>query len=168
MKLRPSNAKSWMTCTAQPSFLEQVADQLPPENTTFTGPGTEAHALAAKWLETGVEPEFPSAEMHAAVKGYVELVRATMSEGDALCVEQRVNLSYPTTANGGTIDALIIGPNRLTILDLKYGQGVSVEAEQNPQLAIYAMSALIGLRESGLYELGEDTLISMFLSLIHI
>lgn len=47
----------------------------------------------------------------------------------------------------GTSDAIVLTDEALFIIDLKYGQGVSVEANDNDQLAIYAESFI---RERGL------------------
>jgi hypothetical protein len=40
----------------------------------------------------------------------------------------------------GTSDAIVLNDEALYVIDLKYGQGVSVEAQDNDQLAIYAES----------------------------
>lgn len=42
----------------------------------------------------------------------------------------------------GTSDALIIADGTLRIIDLKYGTGIAVSAEDNPQLKCYSMGAL--------------------------
>jgi len=42
----------------------------------------------------------------------------------------------------GTGDCIIIADKTLHIIDFKYGQGVLVEAEQNPQMMLYALGAL--------------------------
>jgi len=42
----------------------------------------------------------------------------------------------------GTSDAVIVSPVHVEIVDLKYGQGVWVEARGNPQLRLYGVGAL--------------------------
>lgn len=42
----------------------------------------------------------------------------------------------------GTGDCLIIANKTLYIIDLKYGRGVLVDAEDNPQMMLYALGAL--------------------------
>lgn len=62
-------------------------------------------------------------------------------------VEQRVNISAYTPVDGqyGTCDfACITRDGLLRIVDLKYGKGVKVDAEQNKQLALYALGFIEG------------------------
>jgi hypothetical protein len=42
----------------------------------------------------------------------------------------------------GTGDCIIIDNGVLTIIDFKYGQGVAVESEGNPQMKLYALGAI--------------------------
>jgi len=161
MKLRPSHSKCWSSCTAQPGFVESIKDRLPPEDTTFTGPGVEAHAFAAKWLESGSEPNIPDPEMHAAVRGYVEFVKSLQGEDGTLMVEQNLPLPYETESKGGTIDATVIQSDRLIIADLKYGQGVSVEAVGNTQLVLYAWAAYLAHKD--FFDLGPDTHVALYI-----
>ena len=42
----------------------------------------------------------------------------------------------------GTGDCIIISDDRLHIVDFKYGMGILVEAEDNPQMKLYALGAL--------------------------
>ena len=42
----------------------------------------------------------------------------------------------------GTGDCLIVADKLLHIIDFKYGQGVLVDAEENPQMMLYALGAL--------------------------
>lgn len=161
LKLRPSQSKSWGVCTAQPSFLESIKDRLPPEDDTFTGPGILAHKLAAQWLETGVEPEFPDPEMHAAVRDYVAQVKILQGSDGFLLTEQNLPIPYPSSANGGTLDAMILRPGRIIVVDLKYGQGVSVEAVGNTQLLIYGWMAYLAAKD--LAELSNDTEFELYI-----
>jgi hypothetical protein len=57
-------------------------------------------------------------------------------------VEQKVDCSRYVPECSGTCDALIISDGVLHIIDLKYGRGVKVDAEENDQLRIYALGAL--------------------------
>ncbi|MCV6070290.1 DUF2800 domain-containing protein, partial [Escherichia coli] len=41
----------------------------------------------------------------------------------------------------GTADCILIGGGVLHIIDFKYGKGVPVPAEGNPQLSLYALGA---------------------------
>ena len=42
----------------------------------------------------------------------------------------------------GTADAIILAEDQITIVDLKYGLGVKVYAENNEQLMLYALGAV--------------------------
>lgn len=144
LSLQPSAAKRWMTCTASPGFIAEHEAQLPKSESAYADEGTRAHDVAEKMLR-GQDWSCPP-DMAEHVKGYVERVRAnkaTASNDSELYVETRVPLFYMPERNG-RIDTAIRddGNNELIIRDLKYGEGVMVEAEGNDQLAIYAESLI--------------------------
>lgn len=56
--------------------------------------------------------------------------------------EQQVDLSDYIPAGFGTTDVTIVRTGFLHIVDLKYGKGVQVDAEENPQLRMYAIGML--------------------------
>ena len=79
------------------------------------------------------------------VQTYVDLVRdlARTTNGELL-VEQRLSLT-PLTGEvgaGGTADTVILTDDEIIIVDLKYGQGLKVDAENNTQLMIYGLAAM--------------------------
>lgn len=82
-------------------------------------------------------------EMAGHVQTYVNRIRE-YARGHDLFVEQRLSISTVTGEEDafGTSDAVIIAGNELQIHDLKYGMGIRVDAEDNPQLKIYALAAL--------------------------
>ena len=57
-------------------------------------------------------------------------------------VEQRLDFSKWIPEGFGTGDCLIVADDVLHIIDFKYGLGVLVEAEDNPQMMCYALGAL--------------------------
>lgn len=61
----------------------------------------------------------------------------------------------------GTVDFALVSDDKVIIRDLKYGQGVAVDAEDNSQLAIYAMSIIRELEEEGLYVFAPDTIVDI-------
>lgn len=161
IKLRPSDAHRWLVCRASPGYLYQVADQLPEVLEDYIQEGIVAHELAAKWLN-GEEAETADIEMDTHVKGYVDYVKKARKGADKFLVEQSVKVFY-NPSRKGYIDAAILSFNkqghivRLHIVDLKYGRGVSVQAEENPQLASYARSLL----EQGGYLISPKASISI-------
>jgi hypothetical protein len=66
------------------------------------------------------------------------------AEGGELMVEKRVGIGHLTGEEGagGTSDVIIIKGSEIIVIDLKYGMGVRVDADANPQLMIYALGAL--------------------------
>lgn len=84
-------------------------------------------------------------DMAGHVQRYVDFVRQK-AEGKMLLVEQRVPIGHITGEEGaaGTADAIVIdATNReIIVIDLKYGMGVKVEAEENEQAQMYALGAV--------------------------
>ena len=79
------------------------------------------------------------------VQTYVDLVRDTVqATNGTLLVEQRLSLTPITGEDGagGTADAVILTDHEIIIIDLKYGQGLKVDAVNNTQLMIYGLAAL--------------------------
>ncbi|HPO94026.1 MAG TPA: DUF2800 domain-containing protein, partial [Phycisphaerales bacterium] len=83
------------------------------------------------------------------VQGYLDRTREWLKfNGAALFTEQRLSIEHVTGEPGatGTSDAVIVIPRAaacdLVVRDLKYGQGVGVNAKGNSQLLIYASAAL--------------------------
>lgn len=85
-----------------------------------------------------------NAEMALAVQDYLDYVRGVQAAtGATLMVEQRLSIESITGEPDahGTSDVVLLAPRELIIIDLKYGRGVAVEADENPQLQIYALAA---------------------------
>lgn len=168
VRLQPSGSSCWMKCTAQPGFIARHADQLPANtDTPYTIEGTKAHHLAAACLLMGYDAAlFDDVEMAAHVKGYVELIQSWAEVPDCtLVVEESVPLFYSPEDRVGTRDACVVANDGswLRIGDLKYGAGVSVQARYNTQLAIYGLSTVVQLEESGLYSFTDETLITLLI-----
>jgi len=58
-----------------------------------------------------------------------------------LLVETRLDFGEWVPESFGTADAVIIADNTIEVIDFKYGKGVKVDAENNPQMMIYALGA---------------------------
>lgn len=83
-------------------------------------------------------------DMALAVSDYVDFVRDVVkATGGELLVEQRLPISSITGEEDayGTSDAVILADRELIVIDLKFGRGVPVDAEDNEQLQIYALAA---------------------------
>jgi len=150
-KLSASGAHRWMNCPASISMEEGVPDR----GSTFAAEGTAAHEVAENCLSLGLNACDMSGEeivvedqvfvvddeMVEAVQLYVDYVRD--QKGDLL-VEKRVDFSPWVPGGFGTADAIVLDNNVATVIDLKYGRGVKVDAEENPQAMAYALGALYG------------------------
>jgi hypothetical protein len=59
-----------------------------------------------------------------------------------ILLEAKVDLSAYIEEGFGTVDIRIIADHKLRMIDLKYGKGVPVSAEENAQLKVYALGCL--------------------------
>lgn len=150
-----SDAHRWLSCP--PSARAEAG--LPDSSSEAAKQGTVAHALA-EWKvrcldhrlveSAGDKPfsEWIDEEMERYTDEYATFVleqaaAAKMADPSfTLRVEQRLDFSHIVPGGFGTGDCVIIAEPTLQIIDLKYGQGVLVEAENNPQLMLYALGAL--------------------------
>lgn len=160
--LAPSAAERWISCPASVRMERDLKGELPPES-AYAAEGTAAHALCELEARVALLKPMSKREYNAAFKAwqkqyanaivdldemkehaaaYVELLRGKLAErpGSVLLLEQRVPTGVPSC--WGTSDAVIVSPVHVEIVDLKYGQGVRVEAEANPQLRLYGVGAL--------------------------
>lgn len=143
----PSKAGRWLKCRASVGFIEKHKDKLPPDKpSAYAEEGKRAHAIAEKLLK-GKKATCDDPEMLEHVETYVKFVKTQMSQvaGAKLFVEQTIPLYYDKS-QVGTADVVIVGDSTIYLIDLKYGEGVSVEAKRNAQLAIYLKSALTHLK----------------------
>lgn len=148
--LSPSGAHRWMACSGSVAMSEGI----PRTDSKYSTEGMDAHELAALSLTTGKgTAAFKGRvmeggtevddEMVAEVGKYVARV-LQFAEGGTLFVEQRLPISHITGEEGaeGTADAVILQGDEIQVHDLKYGKGELVDAEENPQLLLYAIGAL--------------------------
>ena len=146
----PSGAAGWLECAGWASD---------PKGSKYADEGTAAHELAAMCLLGNTTPRdhlgvgigvggnifIVTEEMALAVGDYVSYVRDVVAgTGGELLIEQKLGIEGITGERGakGTSDVVILAPGELIIIDLKYGRGVPVQADDNPQLQIYALAAI--------------------------
>lgn len=128
------------------------------DDSAYSREGTQAHDYAQALLNGAFDPSAtPLPDQFHPVLGYVnrclELCKASNAEP---FVEYQVPLYYDRSETG-TADFVLVTQERVIVRDLKYGQGVKVEAPYNPQLAIYAVSVMRDMEEEGLYTFYPDT-----------
>lgn len=149
--LSASSSHRWLNCNPSARLESEFEDR----ETEAAAEGTAAHALAEHKLRKALKmrsrkpvSKFDSDEMDIHTDGYVEFVLESLAEAKQLCsdpkvlVEQRLNFSCYVPDGFGTGDCLIVADKLLHIIDFKYGQGVLVDAEKNPQMMLYALGAL--------------------------
>ena len=138
----PSGATRWMRCPGSIKACEGLED----EGSEYAAEGTLAHELAAAILEGKPRPKHDE-EMLEHVTFYTELVSNLVEaagKGAQFFVEQRLQFSETIGVDEqfGTADFVLLAGDQITLVDLKYGMGVRVDAERNEQLMIYGLAAL--------------------------
>lgn len=149
--LSASGSHRWLNCTPSARL------ELEFENTGSEAAreGTAAHALCEHKLKRALHmrsrrpaSDYDSDEMEECTDAYVDFVMEQYEAAKQVCedpvilIEQRLDFSCYVPDGFGTGDCLIISDDRLHIIDFKYGMGVLVEAEDNPQMKLYALGAL--------------------------
>ena len=149
--LSASGSHRWLNCTPSARL------ELEFENTGSEAAreGTAAHALCEHKLKRALHmrsrrpvSDYDSDEMEECTDTYVDFVMEQYEAAKQVCedpvilIEQRLDFSCYVPDGFGTGDCLIISDDRLHIIDFKYGMGVLVEAENNPQMKLYALGAL--------------------------
>jgi len=141
-KLSPSSAERWTRCPGSVALTASMPD----ETSEYAEEGSRAHKLAEICLREGIDPkpangeiEYPL-EMQESVQTYLDFVRQWT--GGPHWIEQWLNISPLIPGCFGTADFVAVAGEELIIVDLKYGQGLKIYAEDNRQLLLYALGAL--------------------------
>ena len=87
------------------------------------------------------------ADFEANVDNYVLYVRSQIGEGDVPLFEQRVDFSDWVPDGFGTADVVILSKHSIRVVDLKFGKGIPIHAQDNPQLRLYALGAWSKFKE---------------------
>ena len=149
--LSASGSHRWLNCTPS-ARLEQEFESTTSE---AAKEGTAAHALCEHKLKKFLKKrskrpvsDYNSDEMEECTDAYTEFVMEQYEEAKKFCkdpvllIEQKLDFSCYVPEGFGTGDCIIISDDKLHIIDFKYGQGILVEAEHNPQMMLYALGAL--------------------------
>lgn len=151
--LSASSSKQWLNCPPSAKLCAKESDRASP----YAQQGTDAHAVCEyKVLAAlGRSPNDPTenleyydSEMEDCATEYCNYVMEQYEEAKTYCkdpqlmVEERLDFSRWVPEGFGTGDCVIVADEVLQIIDFKYGLGVLVEAEWNPQMMCYALGAL--------------------------
>ena len=165
--LSASSSHRWIACPPSALLCAKEKDV----SSEFAIQGTDAHSLCEykvkKWL--GQKSEDPTEnltyfnqEMADCSDMYAQYVTEQVQKAKEKCkdpivlVEQRLDFSKWIPEGFGTGDCVIVSDETLTVIDFKYGVGILVEAENNPQMMCYALGALSIF--DGIYDIKEITM----------
>lgn len=166
--LSPSSSHRWLTCT--PSA--RLEEKFPDETSEYAAEGSFAHSFAELKLKKHLGQmdtrafnkkrkelegnQYYSAELVDYIESYTSFAAERISEAQSrssdavVMLEQRLDFSRWVPGGFGTGDLVIVADGIMEIVDLKYGKGVQVYAEDNPQMKLYGLGAL------ALYEMLYD------------
>lgn len=156
--LSPSSAKMWLNCPPSARLAEEIGSK----DSVYSKEGTFAHELAEYALTLYLDGKydimddlpiqadkrdnkFLNAEMIRYVSEYVDFVISEHYEmmrrtGKVkMLLESKVDISKYAPDCFGSVDVQITSPTEIHIIDLKYGTGVKVYADHNPQMMLYSL-----------------------------
>ena len=151
-----SKFESIMLC---PGKIVLEADK-PNSSSKYAAEGTAAHQVltwalqegkaAAHYIDLPIEVEgfvfVVDADMARHVQVTLDYVADLAGADGTVFADIRVNysgyLDTPEHEAWGTADVIVARGAELIVCDFKYGMGVEVSAEKNPQLSLYALGAL--------------------------
>ncbi len=162
--LSASGASRWLACT--PSA--RLEDEFEETTSKYAEEGTLAHEIAElKLRKHFIEPMSKRTftarlnkmkkktfndellfeeEMLKHTDTYLEYLQGitlSLSSAPYVAVEKKIKYDSFAPEGFGTVDCLIIGGETMYVTDLKYGKGVQVSAEDNPQMKLYALGAYL-------------------------
>lgn len=160
--LSASGATRWIACTPS-ARLEEAFEN---KSSSFAEEGTLAHEFAEINLKADADLIDPcealevltdlkhsdhyTNDMEDYVQKHTDYVLQQFTEAKrltpdaALLIEDRLSIDFLTGEKDAkcTCDVIIIANGTLEVIDLKYGMGVRVSAEDNAQLKTYGLAAL--------------------------
>lgn len=151
-KLSASGSGQWLNC---PGSIKAEADiykiRVVNNSSAFAQEGTCAHELAEICLKSNVAPheyigrnltDAPEITVNSEMANYVEeYVNYVNSFQGDLMVEVKVDFSPWVPEGFGTSDAIVVDEEMgiCHVIDLKYGKGIEVFADNNTQGMLYAL-----------------------------
>ena len=153
--LSASSSHRWLHCPPSARLCESYEDK----GSDFAAEGTDAHTLCEYKLRCALGEDlsdiadirdntYYSEEMEDCADNYASFILELVETAKLNCpdpkvlIEQRLDFSKYVKNGFGTGDCVVIADSTLHIVDYKHGQGILVEANENPQLMCYALGAL--------------------------
>jgi hypothetical protein len=155
--LSASSAARWIRCPPSARLCESIPDTV----STFAAEGTLAHEICEVKLNAFITPipkrtvntkldklkksELYAPEMDGYTDTYIDYIKKmalSFPTKAIVSAEKQVDFSNYAPEGFGTSDCLIVHGDDLYVIDFKYGKGVMVPAEDNPQMKLYALGAI--------------------------
>ena len=151
--LSASSSHRWLECP--PSA--KLCTELPDTSSEYAQEGTDAHTLCEHRLKallgrettdptenlTYYNEEMERCAVEYATYAYEQVEKAKVACNDPIVlIEQKLDFSRWVPEGFGTGDCVIVADGTLSVIDFKYGKGVEVLSENNPQMMLYALGAL--------------------------
>lgn len=155
--LSASAAHRWLNCP--PSA--KICAELPDTESEYAKEGSLAHEMCEIKLNAFITPtpkgtltrklnkpkkhELYKPEMDGYTDDYVDYIKKIalgFPTKAHISSERKIDYSDYAPGGFGTADCIILHGNDLYIIDFKYGKGVPVSAEDNPQMMLYALGAV--------------------------
>lgn len=157
--LSASSAKKWLNCP--PSA--RLEDTLPDSKSEYSEEGTLAHEICELKLrkqftnQTMTDKTYntrmnklkkhelynPEMERYTDIYvEYIQLLTYSFPTAPHVVIEKEVEYEAYAPEGFGKCDCIVISGNTCHIIDFKYGKGLPVYAENNPQMSLYALGAI--------------------------
>lgn len=156
-KLSASGASRWINCPGSIVLEENFEDT----SSEYAKEGTLAHSVAElklqKYFIKGIGPkkfkasmdkfkesEYWQDEMDKYTDYYFDEIKKralAYPQSPYINIEERVDFSSWVPEGFGTCDCIMIFGDEMQVCDMKYGKGVPVSPEENPQLMLYGLGA---------------------------
>lgn len=159
--LSPSKAKQWLACPPSARLSAKFNERFGEQSSSYAAEGMKAHSVAELKLrlELGELNKFSYDAQRKALGDipkdmdrntdiYVDIVLEKYYQAKKVCpdaklfVEQRLDMSEWIPGCFGTADACVVSDTILEVMDYKNGQGVPVNAVENPQARCYGLGAV--------------------------
>lgn len=157
--LSASGASRWLACT--PSA--RLEEQFPDSTSEYAKEGTLAHEVCELKVRKNLIEQMPTRTYNTKLKKlkenelwqdemdkftdvyleYIQELVHSYSCTPAVMVEKKVDFSQYVPEGFGTADCIVIAEGTMHIIDFKYGKGVAVSSENNPQMKLYALGAYL-------------------------
>ncbi|MCI8940962.1 MAG: DUF2800 domain-containing protein [Dorea sp.] len=172
--LSASSAKKWLNCTPSARLEETIPDS----TSKSAEEGTLAHSICELKLrklftEQGMTSQTYNRRMNKLKKDklyqpemdkhtdtyveYIQQLAYSFPAAPSVAVEKELDYGDYAPEGFGTADCIVISGTECYVIDFKYGQGVHVYAEGNPQMSLYALGALSAY--GMIYPIHEVTLV---------